>query len=905
MVAALVHLAVLLSGAAALAYQVAWIRQLANATSATITAQALVLAVFMAGLGLGSRLAGRVAGRVRRPLRAYALVEGLASLLALSSVFAIPNSAWLRPLVAAGLGSSAGLWVQLGVVCLLLLAITTLLGAGLPFVIEYAERQWFSADRARRGRLVGLLYGVNTLGAAAGCLVAGFVTIERWGLSRTIFTGAGLAAGAVALAGVVSLSAPVPTSGTSGADPSRDPAATTAADRRHWRTLWLAAALGGFVGLGAEVVWTRMLSLLALNTVFATTQVLAAVLVGVGLGGLLSAALSQRLSRSAAPEQATLRAVAQLLILAALIMGALPFALLEIARHTSMTHWLAAGTSIRGLLALGAMLVPPAALISAAFPLLVTSVRRRSSAEAFGTLYAANTIGSVLGSVLTAFVLLPAIGMRGATFVLEWAALVVAAMLLPRVAARKQERLLWAAIVVCALATVISDLPRDLYRLRIPTETRLLAFREGAGRDVFVTEDRQGRRRLWVNSSWVAGTGGGHRLLGHLPALLVAEPRRGLGIALGTGQTFAALLAHPTQQLDCVEIDAGVIELSTRYFRHANRSLFSDPRVRLHHDDGRAFLRATKDRFDVIVLEPLQAWTAGTSALYSQEFYVEAQRVLSPGGVLAQWIPMYGQGLSETKAMVATAASVFAGASLWLDEQDGILLLSHEPIEIDPPVLSERIRARGLEADLASNQARRTADLLALFLLDAEGIARWTAGASLLRDDHPVLEFRAAARLGTEAASNPLLRSVAAAATPVRAVAGAQHSQAESAAVWAEAEVIRELVLAISAGPPSSPRPLALRLEAALAEAPDSDLLRKHYVETVIRWASLAAHHAGLQAEAAIYERAWSLHPELGKLVFNLAMVYRQQGRRAEAELALREARRLGALPTRATQPLE
>src|SRR5262249_24416153 len=147
----------------------------------------------------------------------------------------------------------------------------------------------------------------------------------------------------------------------------------------------------------------------------------------------------------------------------------------------------------------------------------------------------------------------------------------------------------------------------------------------------------------------------------------VENPRVATGIALGTGQTFAAALDHGFETLHRVEINRGVIDISSRWFKEANRGLLHNPHVRVHRDDGRAFLRQTEEKSDLIVLEPLQAWTAGTTNLYARDFYEEVKQALVDHGVVAQWIPFYGQGPEETKSMVQTALDVFPNGFLFMD----------------------------------------------------------------------------------------------------------------------------------------------------------------------------------------------------------------------------------------------
>ena len=818
------YLAVLLSGAGGLIYQLAWTRWLASITSATHTAQALVLAVFMTGLALGAWLGGRLSWRAPRPLLAYAGVEVVAAVLAGLSVPVIPVSHALRDLaVSSGLSPVTGLWVQLAGLGACLLLPTTLLGASLPLVIEHFDRSHGRGGKGRTSRATALLYGWNTAGAAAGCLAAGYVTIESFGLARTIWIGMGCALLAAAVAALL----PAPAAREAEPAAAESPSAGAGAwDGGGSGKAWTAAAcLAGFTGLGAEVLWTRMVSLVVPTTVYALAQVLAAVLIGIALGGGL-AAWTLRGSGTLASLR---RRAALLLALAALAVAGVPLALLGIAGDLSLELELATGlTPEFGLLIV--ILAPPAGLLGAALPILA-GARSRSgrSAGTFGSLYAANTFGGVAGSLAVGFALLPLLGSRTSTALLVLGAAALSAWFLAGTGASLRSWLLPGCLCAAACLLVAAvDTPRDLYRARLGPGEKILEFREGSTSDVMVTEDSAGARRLWINSSWVAADRGGHRILGHLPALLAASPERILGIALGTGQTFAAILQHGVRELYCVELDPGVIELSRRWFAGANQGLLDKPEVVLHRDDGRAFMRTTDKRFDLVVVEPLQPWSAGTTNLYTVGFYEEAEAVLKPGGIVAQWVPFYGQSPGDVRSMVRSAMEAFPHSSLWLDNRDGILLLSREPQVIDPLELEERIERRGIRPHLALNGLGEVPDLLSLFLMGAKGLEGWSGQAPPLTDGHPFLEFSAARRMGVRT-----FRAIVASALGDLEDPGDYMRLGEegSFAMAARARAIRRALLREIALPPEDVRGRAAILEEGLAAVGGSSLLRKRHGE--------------------------------------------------------------------------
>jgi spermidine synthase len=877
-----------LSGAASLMYQVAWSRRLVTVTSATPAAQALVVGVFLAGLGLGAAWAGRRANAVGSPLLAYAAVELAAAGCAAGSLPAI-----------RAVGFAAPVW-RTGLVAVVFLLVTaSLLGASLPFVIEHVRRRATGARVTLDDRTVGVLYGTNTLGAVCGALLAGFVTIERHGLHSTILEGCAVAACAAVLAGWMGSGARVPGAASSAPDATPTGAPMSPIARR----LIACAALAGLAGVGSEIVYTRLLALIVQNTVYLFAEVLAGVLVGIAAGGFAAAAIVGHARASSRALPATVLGLAG----GALLIASSPTVVMSLVGTETFDAGVATGSLVSGL-AVFAIVAPPAAAIAVALPLLVVAWRASSSSEAFGVLYAANAVGSVAGSLLAGFVLLPAAGLAIAVSAMATAAIAAGGVLVlgrgqplaPRQALAVRLALAAAVVGIC-LFHVSRNVPRAIYAAHIPHGVTILDFREGTVSDAMVTLDPQGRRRLWINSTWVAGTGGGHEVLGHLPALFVAEPKHGLGIALGTGQTFGAMSRHGLSTLDCVEINPSVISLSERWFDEANDHLFRQPGVRVHRDDGRAFMRATDERFDLVVLEPLQAWTAGTANLYAREFYEEARRVLNPGGVVAQWIPFYGQTELDTRAMVRAGADVFPGASLWLNDNDGILLLSDAPFEIDPEALEERMHSRGVDTLLAQNGVASAADLVALFLLGPAGIHGWTEGAPVMDDDHPFLEF-SAARSFREPNSHRIFASIRGSAEGPKAYL--RPGSRDAVALDTSVRAVQHALLEAGTLSYGDHEGRAGALERAFTDAPRSTLLSTRYGREMVAWAHSSSMNGGTDPKT-IYERAIQHDPSSGEALVGLARIDVARGHVEDARRLLLQAKDVARVRKEAVESLD
>lgn len=817
-------IAVFLSGAASLLYQLAWTRALVGATSATSVAQATVLAVFMAGLGLGSALAGRRSPRILHPSRTYAFVEALAAGLA---VLATPSIVLSTGIADALRGpSDAGawaMWVQLAVVSLGMLAPTTLLGASLPLVLEAVDR---ASEAGRRMPSVGLLYGINAGGAAFGCALGGFVTLERVGLVWTTAIGAALALAAAGLA----LSFP--------AQAPRSHEAAAQLDRPLARRWLLLAAASGFVGLGAEVAFMRMLASVVYNTVYAFAEVLIGVLVGITVGGLLAAALTRARDTQGVRETAGLVQGA-----AAVLLALIPTVIISLAGRPDLARSIASG-ALGGASMVALVVAVPMSLTTAVLPLLVVVTRGPRSARALGAVYAANTAGSVLGSVVIGFLVLPTMGLHAALALLVLSAVAIAAALGTNTEAGpgpapRNRRVLVLSLVTAVALLASYRIPLDTYRALLPEDHRIVALVEGVSTDVMITDDARDRRRLWINSAWVAtaggGTGYGHRVLGHFPALLHAEPRDAMGIALGTGQTFAALLQHGVRRFDCVEINPSVIALTRTYFAEANGGLLDRPEVSVHIEDGRAYLRRTDARYDLLVLEPLQAWTAGTSSLYSREFYRDAQAVLRPDGVLLQWIPLYGQSAEDTRAMVASAVAEFADVTLWLAGTEGILLARLHSSPLDPEVLEGRLHARILDASLARSGLLSGADVLSHVVLGPRGVRAWVHGSPPITDDRPFLEFRAA-RSVDQSATDEIVASLAPFVAQDDLEDYLTSTSSRGAALNLEARRVRAAMFAAWGVPYEQRDRRSAVLEAGLVTAPGSARLAEYYRAYLDSW---------------------------------------------------------------------
>ncbi len=722
-----------LSGACALVYQVLWVRLLILRVGATSVAVALVLATFMAGLGLGSLIASRVTHRVRSPLAVYAVLEvaiGVAALAMPAAIGAVGS-------VAAGLlpaeASRTATMALLGPLCFLLLLVpTTCMGATLPILSK-----WIARDEATRGQDLGTLYSVNTLGAFLGTVFTGFVAIEAFGISTTN--------GAAALANFAVAGLAL-TLGRREAAMAVDPTEPRGERSRELWTVLLLGAAAGFLGLAHEVIWTRIMGLVLITTTYAFTTILATVIGGIGVGSLLGARAADR-----AEDPKRLFGLLQLgiglgaLLLFPMLLAVLRYApqLLEAGTLPFASHQLIA------VAVCAAVMAPPALLMGATFPALARAVTAgcQDVGRRVGQLYIWNTLAGVGGSLVAGFLLLPRVGALGSVQVLAAANLLLGAWVArPRRGARPSA--VWVLLILVALGVAVGSAGRvslrDLYQARLPEGSEILHLEEGVTSTVMVADHSDPPvRRIWIQSVWVAGTGGTHRMLGHLSMLHAPGLERAVGIAFGTGQSFASARLHGLERLDCVDLDEGMVMAGSHWFAEQNDHLLDQPGVHVYIDDGRAFLGHGEAQYDAVLMEPLQPWFAGAVNLYTREFYELAVARLRPGGTITQWMPIDDVPADMTRSVVATLAAVFPEVWVYLDNYDLWIVgrKSGEPVDLQ--AWRERLGQPAVSEDLIEIRYGDVESILATLVVGPADVTTYVGDAPLLTDDHPFMEFEA------------------------------------------------------------------------------------------------------------------------------------------------------------------
>ena len=668
---------VFLSGAASLVYEVLWLKELGLLFGSTAYAASTTLAVFFLGLAVGGAVFGRLSPRLRSPLRTYAWLElGIAaSAVAYFLLLAIYFRLY-GPLYDALVDRPAAFnAARMALATLALLPPAALMGGTLPVLGQHLVRR---PDEL--GRIGSFLYAVNTLGAAAGAFLAGFVLPLALGFDRAYLLAMAVNVAVAVLAWRLAASdeqpgtprRDLPTDNglhrSRGKAPRGRPAASPAANASC--PAWLlatVACLSGAFALGLEVLWTRMFAQVLQNSVYTFSIILVVFLAALATGS----AIANRLCRvRAAPGQV----LWLLLTLSGLGVAVIPFGFHDLTGGlgTLVTGdgWLVYVFSIFANTAL--LLFVPAALLGSAFPYLLRAAEgsRAEPGAIIGRLNALNTGGAVVGSLTAGFVLLGSIGLWNSMRLFAFGYLVLALAACWNGWRTPGARLLPAAATIGAVAllgTLIDASRLPVVNVNTDRGERLLETWEGPDGVVAVLE-RPGNRRIKVNNFYTLG---GTASIEHeqnqalLPLMTHPRPRAVFLLGLGTGITAGAALRHPVERLLVCEIAADVIAAAAAWFDAPSGGLFNDPRATVRACDARNHLLGTTERFDAIIADLFVPWRAGVGNLYSREHFEASRERLAPGGLFVQWLPLYQLSRREFEVVARTMLTVFEQVTVW------------------------------------------------------------------------------------------------------------------------------------------------------------------------------------------------------------------------------------------------
>jgi len=699
------------SGCAALIYEIVWFQLLELVIGSTAASLAVVLGTFMGGLCVGSLALPRVIGRERHPLRVYAALEIGTGILGVAVLFGVPAASNLY--AAAVAPGFADLVLRAAFVALCLLAPTLLIGATLP-----AIARWLDAT-PRSIAWLGFFYGGNIAGAVFGCLFAGFYLLRVHDMAIATYVAAAIngTIGVIALLMAARLPHAAASPGTRAAPTA---VVTSALRSPDARAAHIAIALSGLTALGAEVVWTRVLSLMLGPTVYTLSIILAVILFGLGIGSSAGSAIGRAIAR---PRIAL--GICQMLLAATIAWAASPLATSigwPAELPPSASSWLGFAHDLARCLW---AVFPSTILWGASFPLALASAARnaRDTGRVVGGIYAANTLGAIAGAVGFALIVIPIWGTQQAERLLIAVATLAGLIALVPVLWPARETpaegnasgariagLGWltaGTATALLLAITVPPLSPQLvaWGRRLPRQQNLpkvIYVGEGANSSVAVTERADGVRAFHVAGKVEASTDPQdlrlERMLAHFPALIHPNPRSVLVVGFGAGITAGTFLLYPgIERIVICEIEPLIPPNVGPFFKRENLDVLNDPRVEIVYDDARHYVLTSREHFDIITSDPIHPWVKGSATLYTREYYEFVKRRLNPGGVITEWVPLYESREEAVQSEVATFLDALPNGTLWGSRPsagggyDLILVGQDDPTRIDVDSLQRRV----------------------------------------------------------------------------------------------------------------------------------------------------------------------------------------------------------------------
>ena len=748
------------SGCAALIYEIVWFQMLSLIVGSSAISLGVVLGTFMGGMCIGSLLVSRYVRAGRHPLQVYALLEAGIAVCGVIILFGLPwAGGWY---VAIGGGGIGGLLIN-GLFCALCLLLpTVLMGATLPAVARWVE------TTPRGVSWLGFFYGGNIAGAVFGCLLTGFYLLRAHDIEYATFTAVAINA-AVALVGLVlsrTTEYHLPA-----IEPLVVPDDTMAmSSRAADKWVYITIALSGMTALGAEVLWTRLLSLLLGATVYTFSLILAAILVGLGIGSSIGAFVGRS---SPNPRRALARC--QIGLMLAIAWGAN-------SAVSMLPYWpvnpLLASTPVSlfeiDFVRCLWVVLPAAILWGASFPLALAAVATgaQDPARVVGRVYAANTVGGIIGAVFTSLVLLPWQGTQwGQRVLIVIAGISALCVLIPTIQSASQRlafnrRTAYAVFLVVLAAVAAGRLVHPPPGLLVGYGRLSAVWLGQTGDFIYVGEGMNSSMAVsrmangvlnYHNAGKVQASSEPQdmrlqRMLGHLTTLIPAHARNVLVIGCGAGVTAGAVSISPDVESETiVEIEPLVPRVVSKFFGEHNYNVVDNPKVRIQIDDARHFLLTTSQKFDAITSDPFDPWVKGAAMLYTREFFEIAKKHLNPGGVVTVFVQLYESGEPAVKSEMATFFEAFPNAVVWGNTNNGegydmVLMGQVEPSRINVDSIEARLgdpRYAQVAQSLREIGFNSGVDLFATYAGRAADLGAYLKNAEVNRDRNLRLQYLA------------------------------------------------------------------------------------------------------------------------------------------------------------------
>ncbi len=732
------------AGASSLVCETVWIHRFSFVFGSTAPAASAVVAVFLGGLAIGNWYFGALSARQSNPLRVFGILQFGVGVYAFLFPILIRGGeslyAAIYPRIAESVAVTAV--IRIALAFLILTLPTIFMGGTVPLLLQGGMLRGESI-----GQRAGLLNALNTVGAAAGGLLCGFVLLDRFGAQNAGF-----------VAGLLSLAAGISTwSMSASTQPAavvlREEESAITREAEPLRSRWIVRATiacfttSGFTGIAYEMLFLRDLVLYFRETIYLYTAVISIFIFWLGIGSAVAGTLLKKIRWPFAALGFTQLAIGVFSFLAFYLPAPWQQALFHAGRSNPASVFLF----------LFLLLALPATFMGATFP-LVTAIAvdvPRTAGKKAGMVYALNTAGSIAGSLITVFVLIPVLGMERSIVIcvafnlLAGAALVFADREFPRRSAALAACTI-GMIVPCAVKMVTRiSLPLTILRSAISPGDEILDVRDGITGTTFAVQSARGGYELWSDSLAISETRNGSFYgAGIVPVILSPKiPEKVLSLAFGGGlSTYGMRLFPEVRQIDCVDLSADNIALSLKYFPE-NAGFRDDPRAHFIADDARNYLRYSCGNYDMISVEATPPrFNFRNAFLFTREFYAAAERRLNKGGFFVQLLPLADLSPAETRGVMKTFAAVFPHRALWfIGGPDVVMIGGDAPIVLNYEETARRLArpqvSRVLAERLSIAQYQNVENLFAGILADSNAWDAAAEGGEIFTEDRLPLMF--------------------------------------------------------------------------------------------------------------------------------------------------------------------
>jgi spermidine synthase len=746
------------SGCAALIYEIVWFQLLSLIIGSSAVSMGVLLGTFMGGMCIGSLFLSRFVSRQQHPLRVYAMLELAIAVFGLLVLWGLPYAGGFY--FAIALHGTADLMLR-GLFCALcLLPPTLLMGATLPAIARWVETTPTGVA------WLGFFYGGNIAGAVFGCLLAGFYLLRSHDMAFATYVAVGIDV-VVALASLALVRVAPYDPGKADVASQSEKAPLIPAG--SW-PVYLTIGLSGATALAAEAVWTRLLSLLLGATTYTFSLILAAFLVGLGIGSSIGSVLARTVK-----DPRTALGVCQFLLTATIAWAA--YSMTKMLPYWPVSPGLALDAKYTFQIDLVRCLwavLPAACFWGASFPLALAAVGRdeKDPGRLVGTVYAANTIGGIVGALLGSLLIIAWLGTQASQRILIGTAAVSALlMLLPTITAATPKltinaRGLWWGLVTAVAAVLfirsVPPVPPLLvgygrwFATRLENANDFIYVGEGMTASVAVSQLSNGVLN-YHNAGKVQASSEPQdmrlqRMLGHLTTLLPPHPGSVLVIGCGAGVTAGAVSIDPALGHETIaEIEPLVPKVVSKYFGAHNFNVISNPKVSVEIDDARHFILTTKQKFDAVTSDPLDPWVKGAATLYTKEFFDVVKEHLNPGGVVTLFVQLYESSPEAVKSEVATFFQAFPNGVVFGNTNNGggydlVLVGQLGTMKIDVDAITQRLESpqyAQVAQSLRQIGFNNATELFATFAGNEPMLRPWLADAEINHDRNLRLQFLA------------------------------------------------------------------------------------------------------------------------------------------------------------------